>query len=491
MTQPEPGARFGRYHIVRLIGSGGMAAVYEARHVDLHKRVALKVLHRWLSLRLEVVQRFVLEARAASRFSHPHVVKILDIDSLDGVPFMAMDLLEGEQLAEVLDRDGPLPVPRLVDVVLPVLSAVRAAHDAGVLHRDIKPDNIFLSRGFHGEHPILLDFGISKVDSGGPAQPLTAAGELLGTPPYMSPEQVQNGMPSFDARSDQYALGVVLYECATGRLPFTDHPSVNALMVAIAEGGAPSVAALRPDVPPAFDAVVARAMSLDPGDRFPSVLELGRALLPLAGAEARAVWTKDFGAGGSSPVTPGPSARRATVTLTPSELRAIAVFAPVTDEEMARLPAVAPAARVAAGAALFDQGEAAASCFVVVSGEIDLFRTHGAETWKIDTVKAGATLGLPALWDDAPRPVSAIARTETVVLEIRRAELGRLCASLPELSRRLHETAATAVVDRRRRAETGVTELLDGPTAEVSREALVRLSAAIGEWSVPWPRRRR
>jgi CRP-like cAMP-binding protein/tRNA A-37 threonylcarbamoyl transferase component Bud32 len=483
----EPGATFGRYVVARPLGSGGMATVYEARHVDLHKPMALKVLHPWLALRLEVVQRFVLEARAASRLSHPNVVSIIDIGAVQGVPFLAMELLEGELLAAALERHGPFGVERLADMLLPVISAVVAAHEAGVLHRDLKPDNIFLARRRpHGEHPVLLDFGISKLAEGGPAQPLTDAGEVLGTPPYMSPEQVLRGMSCFDARSDQYALGVVLYECATGRLPFRDRPSVNELMTDIAKGGAPAPSTLRPGIPAAFDAIVARAMSLAPEDRFASVLDLGRALLPFAGARVRAFWAEAFG-------TPGPRSERHAppVILKPRELGALPIFSGVPEAELGRLPTLAPAHRFAAGSALFDQGARAASCFVIASGEVELFRTHGADTWKIETVGAGATLGLSALWDSALRPVSAVASRECVVVELKASALGRLGTECPALADRLHAEAAAAVVRRVRGARERVSELLDRSGTAPGREALVRLVAGIGEWSVPLPRRGR
>ncbi len=480
------GDTFGKYSIVRPIGSGGMAAVFEALDVNLHKRVALKVLHPWLALRLDVVQRFVLEARAASRFAHPHVVAISDIDSLEGVPFMAMDLLEGEQLADVLDRGGPLALERLADVLLPVFSAVAAAHEAGVLHRDLKPENIFLKRLKRGEHPVLLDFGISKFTTGGPAQPLTAAGEVLGTPPYMSPEQVLHGMSRFDARSDQYALGVVLYECATGKLPFHDFPNIDALMVAITKGGAPPPSALRPGLPPAFDAVVARAMDLSPEARFASVLDLGCALYPFAGARTRALWADDFG----SHDVPRSVPRHQPVVLSQAEVRAHPLFDGVPDAEIRRLEALAPAHRFTAGSALFDQGGTGSSCFLVLSGDVEIFRTHGADTWKIAAVGRGAILGLASLWDDAPRPVAAVALTDSVAIQIKHTALAPLDTECPSVAERLHEEAATLAVRRANAAAERVAEL-DRPSHEVSREKLVRLAAAIGEWSVPMPRKGR
>ena len=484
----KPGDVFGRYHIERPLGSGGMASVYEALHVDLRKRVALKVLHAWLRLRLDVVQRFVLEARAASRLSHPHVVGISDIGAIAGAPFMAMDLLEGLELSAIVARDGPFVVERLADVMLPVLSAVAAAHDAGVLHRDLKPDNIFITRRRpHGEHPVLLDFGISKFDAGERAQPLTAAGELLGTPPYMAPEQVTSGMSFFDARSDQYALGVVLYECATGLLPFRDHASVSELLSEIARGGAPAPSSVARGIPGGFDALVARAMSLDPADRFPSVLDMGGALMPFASPRARALWADEFG---RAPA-PRPGFEPRTVTLSPADIRSVPLFAGIPEAELARLCASTPGLRLAAGAALFDQGARAASCFAVLSGEIQLSRTHGVDTWEIDTVGAGAVLGLAALWNEGTRPVSAVARSAGIAVELRRDALDRLGTDCPTLADRLYRESADLVVRRLRGARDRVGDLLDRPGADASREALVRLVAAIGEWSLRLPKRAR
>jgi serine/threonine protein kinase len=509
----EPGAVFGRYTITRRIGNGGMAAVYEARHTDLHKRVALKVLHKWLALRTDIVQRFVLEARAASRLSHPHVVGINDIGAIDGIPFMAMDFLEGEELAAVIDRSGPLPVTRIADVMVPILSAVAAIHEAGILHRDLKPDNIFLARRRpHGEHPMLLDFGISKVESVGTAQPLTAAGEVLGTPPYMSPEQVLRGMEHFDARSDQYALGVVLYECATGAVPYRNDASLHALMAAIAQGGAPPVSSKNPAVPPAFDAIVSRAMSLKAEDRFHSVLDLGQALLPFAGALVQALWTDEFGA----PEVSSGRLRNPPVALKPDKLRALPFFEEAPESELARLPAIAPAFRVVPGSALFDQGTKTSSCFFLVSGDVEIYRTYGAETLEVGIAGPGAVLGLASLWDDGKRPVSVVARTDCVVVELRRSALAQLGSECPAITDKLHEEAAAAAVRRHREASERVADLLDRPVADppsggggrvstlpasgrvtparaaapdatVSQETLVRLAAALGEWSIPLP----
>jgi CRP-like cAMP-binding protein len=365
--------------------------------------------------------------------------------------------------------------------MLPVISAVAAAHEAGILHRDLKPENIFLARQKPwGELPMLLDFGISKAEAGGSAKPLTAAGELLGTPPYMAPEQVIRGMQAYDARSDQYALGVVIYECVTGTLPFVNDASVQALMVDISQGGARAPSFFWPQIPPAFDALVARAMSVQPEARFPSVLDLGRALFPFASARTRALWSAEFEG-------PPPSCPRAgrQAPVDPAALRVIPWLADAPGEELARLVTIGKPVRAAAGAALFDQGARGGSSFFVLAGEVDLSRTHGADTWEIDTAGPGAVIALAALWEEAPRPVSAVARGEVTALEIDRAALDQLGAACPEIAGRLHDEAALAAARRLRDAGARVAELLDRPSVEASREALVRLAAAIGEWSAP------
>jgi CRP-like cAMP-binding protein len=439
----------------------------------------------------------VLEARAASRITHPHVVAISDIGVIDDAPFMVMDLLEGDELSTVIDRDGALPLDRLAGVMLPVISAVAAAHEAGILHRDLKPDNVFLSRRNPfalaprpgrrrttlGEHPVLLDFGISKLDTGGGAPALTAANEVLGTPPYMAPEQVLRGMTAFDERSDQYALGVVLYECATGKQPYRDTAGIHPLMVEISKGGAPPPSALRPSIPPAFDALVMRAMSVDPARRFDSLADLGRALLPFAGPLARALWTEvlDDGEDEAAPAFEPPPLLR------PLDLGALPLLSGVPEAELRALVDLCPPAPFASGDALFDQGARAASALLVVRGEVELFRTHGAETWVLDAVGTGALLGLPALWDDARRAVSAIARSDGVVIEIERdamAELGSACLCASD---RLHDHAATALARRLHGASDRFGKLVARAKGGPSAEALAWLAASVGEVALPLP----
>jgi serine/threonine protein kinase len=288
-----PDSEFGRYRIRRLLGRGGMGAVYEAVHVDLGKRVALKTLSGALGLREDARARFLREARAAARLDHPHVVDVSDVGIVDDVPFLIMEYLEGEDLHQLLERDGALAVPRSLEIVLPIAWALASAHELHIVHRDIKPQNVFLARTKQGTiAPKLLDFGISKLSDGDGQPALTGSVSLLGTPSYMSPEQVR-GAKYVDARSDQYSLGVLLYECVAGALPF-DQTELYPLLNAISTGMYRPLAQARPGLPPAFVEAVERALALNPDERHASMLEFGRALLPLASREVEAAWRATF-----------------------------------------------------------------------------------------------------------------------------------------------------------------------------------------------------
>jgi CRP-like cAMP-binding protein/tRNA A-37 threonylcarbamoyl transferase component Bud32 len=475
----DPGVRFGRYEIVRRIGSGGMATVYEAIHVDLAKRVALKTLHRWLALRLDVVQRFVQEARTASRLEHPHVLGISDIGVEHDIPFMAMDLLEGEELAHVVHREGPLPATRLADLLLPVISAVAAAHEQGILHRDLKPENIFLARRrLRGEHPILLDFGISKVTDSG-MNGLTAADELLGTPPYMSPEQVIDGMAELDARSDQYALGVILYECSTGALPYRNDESVPDLLRMIAQGGARPPSSRAPRLPRAFDALVLRALSVSRDARFPSVIELGRALLPFASPLVQALWAEEFGARDSQVPAPSPSRHGpgASITVRRAELDVIPCLAECDDAALDQLLAVAPASRVSAGDLLFEESTPARVCYFLLAGEVEMRRGDARAT-----VRAGSMIGAAALEGGALREATAVVRVDATVLALDREDFESLSERQPALTGRILDRLALISVRRLREASLRLEELSRSPTPRLRELAHLRLT--IAEWSV-------
>jgi eukaryotic-like serine/threonine-protein kinase len=269
-----------------------MGAVYQARHQDLGRPAAVKVLHEHYARSEEVRLRFVREGQAAARVRHPNVVDVYDVGVERDEPYLVMELLEGEDLSQTIAREGVLSVERTADLLLPVLAAVAAAHDIGVVHRDLKPENIFLSAERSGIKPKVLDFGISKLMDPGDAQLLTGTGAFLGTPQYMSPEQAQ-GAKHIDHRSDQYSLGVILYQCVTARRPI-EEPSIYALIQRIVRGEFPPPRQLNPELPAAFEAVILRAMARDPSERFASVRALGRALLEFGSARVRLLYADEL-----------------------------------------------------------------------------------------------------------------------------------------------------------------------------------------------------
>jgi serine/threonine-protein kinase len=291
----EDGTRFGRYAIITRIGAGGMAEVYEAVHLGLKKRVAIKVLRPDMTAREDLRRRFVREAEAMARIQHPHVVDVSDVGSIDGVCYLVMEYLEGESLEDRLARTGRIDVQPLVHIMLPVVAAMATSHEQGVVHRDLKPDNIFLSAdGQRRVRPKVLDFGISRMLDTDTRERHTLAATVLGTPHYMAPEQAR-GEPTVDHKSDQYAVGVILYEAATGQLP-RNCTSILELLREVGHGSFDPPRTVLPSLPEAFEAVILRAMADRPEDRYPTMRDVGRALLPFASDRAREYWGAELSA---------------------------------------------------------------------------------------------------------------------------------------------------------------------------------------------------
>lgn len=287
------GSRFGAYVIGSCIGHGGMARIYRAEHEGLRRNVALKVLIDGFARDPEGRERFLREARIAAAIKHPNVVNIFDVGVQDEIPYLVMELLEGEDLEAMVNRRGALPEATLVDVVVPIVAGLAAVHDAGVVHRDLKPGNIFLAKGRNEEfEPKLLDFGISRAAESEKFKLTTARGLLMGTPLYMSPEAIQGA--EITALSDQYSLGVVLYECCTGFNPFAaDTLAETVRRVTTGDFAPPSQH--NPALSRRLGRIIQRAMHLDPTQRFSDLREMGRELLLLAGQRTRITWSLSFG----------------------------------------------------------------------------------------------------------------------------------------------------------------------------------------------------
>ncbi|MCX7807473.1 MAG: protein kinase, partial [Deltaproteobacteria bacterium] len=272
-----------RYRVIRRIGEGGMGIVYEVEHVVIEKRFALKVLREDYCGNPEVVERFRREAKSASRIGNEHIVDISDFGELpSGSSYFVMEFLEGEDLANVLARERSLPLLRAADITIQCAKALGAAHAKGIIHRDMKPENIFLIRkDDRPDFVKIVDFGIAMMADietpGSPHRKLTKAGMVFGTPEYISPEQAA-GKP-IDHRSDIYSLGVILFEMLTGRVPFTADSFVGVLTKHLLEPP-PSLKSINPElnVPEAVEGVIEKALAKDPNARFQSCEEMAAAL---------------------------------------------------------------------------------------------------------------------------------------------------------------------------------------------------------------------
>jgi tRNA A-37 threonylcarbamoyl transferase component Bud32 len=269
----------GKYEIKRLLGEGGMGAVYEGENTLIHRRVAIKVLHSGVARLEEAVKRFENEAQAAGRIGSDHIVEVLDLGRLEsGDRYMVMEFLKGESLTARIAARGRLSASEIRDIGLQLLEGLSSAHEAGIIHRDLKPDNIFLLAQAKGRKDFvkILDFGISKFNVIGNDFSMTRTGAVMGTPYYMAPEQAR-GAKNLDARLDVYAAGVILFEAATGKVPF-EGDTFNELLIKIATEESPSVRTLAPDLDRGLAEIIDRARRRNPEQRFGSAREFRDAL---------------------------------------------------------------------------------------------------------------------------------------------------------------------------------------------------------------------
>jgi tRNA A-37 threonylcarbamoyl transferase component Bud32 len=293
----------GKFVVERVLGVGGMGVVVAAHHAHLEQTVAIKFLRRDSAKDEAAVNRFLREARAVTALQSEHVVRVMDAGRLDdGLPYLVMEYLSGSDLDQVLAQRGQLPLEEAVEYLLQAMEAVADAHAAGIVHRDLKPSNLFVTTRADGSPLVkVLDFGISKaLDASGAKQvSLTSTSMTLGSPLYMSPEQVRSSK-NVDARTDVWALGIIAYELLAGVQPF-EAETVTGLCAKIVADEPPPLRLVRPDVPPAFEAIVLRCLEKNAAARYQSVAELAASLRPFASPEGRASVARIARTGGVRP----------------------------------------------------------------------------------------------------------------------------------------------------------------------------------------------
>jgi serine/threonine-protein kinase len=389
-----------RYHILKKLGEGGMGAVYLGEHVKMGRKSAIKVMTSSMAHDPEAIARFNREASNASRINHPNVCAIYDFgETPDGVIYLAMEFIEGGSLGDVLDREGTLPPQRAAAILRQTADALQAAHDLGIVHRDLKPDNIMLARGRDGADMVkVVDFGIAKAMTGEEGQQVTKTGLVVGTPEYMSPEQLSGD--KLDGRSDIYSLALVFYRMVTGTFPFQAETAQEMMIKRLTDDPLP-LATTRPDLmaPPALEIAIRRALGRMPSERYVSAVEFAKDV-------ARAVEGLDA----AGPVTEGATqiinGADAAGRLAPTRVGAATPATPTTPQPKAAVPSPprkkAPVLAIAAAVVVLGGGGAAAA--MLLGGGSGTPPTGDTTTAVApDTQQAAGSTGTPTQRRDTAR----------------------------------------------------------------------------------------
>ena len=444
----------GKYRIDALLAAGGMGAVFKAHHEILDKGVAIKLMRPELATHKQIAQRFLREARAAAKITSDFVARVTDVDLLDDkTPYMVMDLLEGEDLAAIMEAQPRLPIAQAVDFTIEALFGLEAAHARGVVHRDLKPSNLFVERLDGGGRRVkVLDFGISKVlgsddNEGLKAGATTGAGQLLGTPRYMSPEQVASAK-NVDLRTDLWSLGMILYEMLVGAYPF-EGASAGAILAKIVTAPIPKLGEVFPDAPAELEAVVSRALAKERDDRYASAGEMIAGLTPFASKRVRAMVTArgEHAAEGKQTVPLAVAAMTPHPTPTPTPApNARAVFRPPTPATRVDGPAstadtaLGPGARSAPTTTESGVGSSATPSSADRGGSIAPMFTVGVAL----AVAAGAGIYFFAIRTPAPSSVAESASATLVLSATARGPVVSLGTTAPGASTAVDVTPSAA-----------------------------------------------
>jgi len=481
----SPGAMLGPYRVVRRVGRGTFSEVYEALKQPLNRRVALKVMRADHAEHAEAVARFDREARLAASLDHPHVVKVLESGKVDSVRVHEMEFLDGPTLGAAIRAHGALSATAMCDIAVPLVSAVAALHDRGFVHRDLKPGNVILAERRKGvAEPVLIDLGIVKAPDGPTDAELTRTLALLGSPGYMSPEQARESR-NLDARSDQFSLAIVCWEMLCGRRLFEGDVLYKVLQQ-VAEAPITPPAALRPELPGPLSDAVMRALTRDVDLRYPTIRDLGRALLPFASPALRDRFAAEF--------SEAPSPRSFLhVESTVVNVRALTAAMPVAPVVSASLPlaSAAPPARDVAGdsASTLPPGAASQETLsprdVPVRGAAHTLPLSRGAAVAVGVVFVAGAIALFGGTPDAPHASAPAAPVETfhvdlrvipesatITLDGREVGRGRVLWDLPR-DGRAHRLRASAPGFVPRDLEftdaAPVTELVLVPTAPMGR----------------------